>query len=381
MGNNVGVKSNSYLKYEPDYAVPPGETLLETIEHLGMTQAELAERTGRPKKTINEIIKGKAAITPETARQLERVLGVPASFWNNLERNYREKLAEIEERERLKLQGEWLKEIPVNTMVKYGWVKRFSGKIEQLQEVLNFFSVASVEAWREVWKKILGGTQMAFRHSLVFKSEPGAVAAWIRKGQIESQKIECKPFKASNFHKALEKIRALTNEPPEVFVLDIVKICADAGVAVVFVPELPKSRVSGSAYWLNSEKAVIQLSLRYRTDDHLWFTFFHEAGHILQNQKREIFLEYTCLRATHRQNGWDGEDDEKQANKYASEALIPQSLYKDFIKRGTFNSRTIEGFARNLGIAPGIVVGRLQHDKVIPFATNLNKLKKHFKWS
>lgn len=372
MGNNVGVKSNSYLKFEPDYAVPPGETLLETIEHLDMTQAELAERTGRPKKTINEIIKGRAAITPETARQLERVLGVPASFWNNLERNYREKLAEIEERERLKLQGEWLKEIPVNTMVKYGWVKRFSGKIEQLQEVLNFFSVASVEAWREVWKKILGCPQMAFRQSLAFKSEPGAVAAWIRKGQIESQKIECKPFKASNFHSALEKIRALTNEPPEVFVPDIVKICADAGVAVVFVPELPKSRVSGSAYWLNSEKAVIQLSLRYKTDDHLWFTFFHEAGHILQNQKREIFLEY---------NGWDGEDDEKKANKYASEALIPQSLYKDFIKRRTFNSRTIEEFARNLGIAPGIVVGRLQHDKVIPFATNLNNLKKHFKWS
>jgi len=372
MGNNVGAKSNSYLKYEPDYAVPPGETLLETIEHSGMTQTELAERTGRPKKTINEIIKGKTAITPETARQLERVLGVPASFWNNLERNYREKLAEIEERERLKLQGEWLKEIPVNTMVEYGWVKKFSGKIEQLQEVLNFFGVASVEAWREVWKKISGSTQMAFRQSLAFKSEPGAVAAWIRKGQIESQKIDCKPFKTSNFHCALKKIRALTNEPPEAFVPDMVKICADAGVAVVFVPELPKSRVCGSAYWLNSEKAVIQLSLRYKTDDHLWFTFFHEAGHVLQNQKREIFLEY---------DGRNGEDDEKQANKYASEVLIPQSLYKDFIKRRTFNSRTVEEFARNLGIAPGIVVGRLQHDKAVPFATNLNNLKRHFKWS
>ena len=303
MGNNVRIKSNSYLKYESDYAVPPGETLLETIEHLGMTQAELAERTGRPRKTINEIIKGKVAITPETARQLERVLNVPASFWNNLERNYREKLAEIEERERLKLQCEWLKELPVNIMVKYGWVKRFSSKIEQLQEVLNFFSVASVEAWRDVWKKILEGPKMAFRQSLAFKSKPGAVAAWIRKGQIESQKIKCKPFKVSNFHSALERIKALTNEPPEVFVPEIVKICADAGVAVVFVPELPGSRVSGSTYWLNSEKAVIQLSLRYKTNDHLWFTFFHEAGHILQNQKREIFLEY---------NGWDDEDYEKK---------------------------------------------------------------------
>ena len=87
--------SKMYLKFEPDYTVPPGETLLETIECLGMSQAELARRTGRPVKTINEIIKGKTAITPDTALQLERVLSVPASFWNNLERNYRESLAQF----------------------------------------------------------------------------------------------------------------------------------------------------------------------------------------------------------------------------------------------------------------------------------------------
>jgi addiction module HigA family antidote len=82
-----------YKRFLPDYAVPPGETLLETLETIGMSQAELAERTGRPKKTNNEIIKGKAAITSETALLLERVLGVPAISWNNLERNYQETLA------------------------------------------------------------------------------------------------------------------------------------------------------------------------------------------------------------------------------------------------------------------------------------------------
>jgi len=89
------MSSTNTNKFVPDYAVPPGETLLDTIEALGMSQAELAERTGRPKKTINEIIKGKAPITPETALQLERVLGVPARFWNNLENNYRETVARI----------------------------------------------------------------------------------------------------------------------------------------------------------------------------------------------------------------------------------------------------------------------------------------------
>lgn len=79
--------------YSPDYSVAPGETLLETIQAIGMNQAELAARTGRPLKTINGIIKGKGAISPGTAQHFERVLGIPAIFWNNLERNYRMKKA------------------------------------------------------------------------------------------------------------------------------------------------------------------------------------------------------------------------------------------------------------------------------------------------
>lgn len=84
-------------QYVPDEVSPPGETLSEVLAEHGITQADLAERTGRPRKTIDEIIKGKAAITPETAIQLERVLGVPATFWNRRERQYREHLAKREE--------------------------------------------------------------------------------------------------------------------------------------------------------------------------------------------------------------------------------------------------------------------------------------------
>ena len=138
-------------QFLPNYAVPPGETLLETIEAIGMSQAELAERTGRPKKTINEIIKGKASITPDTALQLERVLGTSASFWNNLERNYQETLARLNEAERLQKQITWLDEIPLATMIKRQWIKPCKNKVQQLQEVLNFFGVASLDRWKERW--------------------------------------------------------------------------------------------------------------------------------------------------------------------------------------------------------------------------------------
>src|ERR1035438_10206680 len=99
-------------QYVPDVVSPPGETLLELLESRRMSQAELADRTGRPKKTINEIVRGKAAITAETALQFERVLGIPASFWMAREQNYREALARCEELSTLESQSEWLETVP-----------------------------------------------------------------------------------------------------------------------------------------------------------------------------------------------------------------------------------------------------------------------------
>ena len=354
------------LAYLPDYPVPPGETLLETIEALGMTQADLAARTGRTLKTINEIVKGKAPIRPDTALQLERALGVPASFWNNRERNYREVLARREERERLRGQVKWLSELPVRSMVKLGWVRPSRDKVRLLQELLNFFGVASPDQWHGLW----GGREIAFRKSAVFRSNPGAVAAWLRKGEVDANRIRCAPYDESKFRAALSGIRALTVEPPDVFQTELVRMCAEAGVAVIFTPELPGTRVSGATRWLSPDKALIQLSLRYKTNDHLWFTFFHEAGHILLHGKREVFLEA--------EKSEDGK--EKEADRFASNVLIPRRAYQKFVERGARNQGEIRRFAERLGIAPGIVVGRLQHDGIIP-QSYFNDLKIRLAWA
>lgn len=369
---NKDLVNKKMFGFDPDYVVPPGETLFETIEHMGMSQAELADRTGRPKKTINEIIKGKAAITPETALQFERVLGVPASFWNNLERNYREKLAQLEEKKRLQEQIDWLAQFPIRSMIKFGWIKEAKDEVEQLQILLNFFSVASFEVWVDVWEKALGQAKVAFRQSNAFNSNTASVTAWLRKGQIEAQKISCQPFSSSNFRKTLKEVRNLTIAPPEIFVDKLTQLCASSGVAVIFVPELPKCRISGATYWINSDKAVIQLSLRYKTDDHLWFTFFHEAGHVLQNVKKEFFLEGN--------QGEFSSDLEDQANIFAAEQLIPHLKLKKFIEHGSYQYQEILSFANTLGIAPGIIVGRLQFEGVIPYNSRLNELKRRFTW-
>jgi addiction module HigA family antidote len=86
-------------EFKPNYAVPPGETLEETLETLGMSLQELAELIGLSVTTINEIIQGKTAITTDTALQLEKVIGVSADFWLRLEQQYRETLARLYEQE------------------------------------------------------------------------------------------------------------------------------------------------------------------------------------------------------------------------------------------------------------------------------------------
>jgi addiction module HigA family antidote len=354
-------------QFIPDYAVPPGETLLETIRALGMSQADLAERTGRPLKTINEIIKGKVAITSETALQLERVLGVPASFWNNLERNYRDALARLEEQKRLQSQLVWLKQIPIKAMIGLGWIAACDDLVQQFREVLNFFGTASPEQWRQIWSS----PSAVYRKSPAFQSDPGAAAAWLRKGELDAQQIEYQPYDANKFQAALHQARALTTTLPDEFCPALTRSCAAAGVAVVFVPELPKTRVSGVTRWLNPTKALIQLSLRYKTDDHLWFTFFHEAGHIVLHGKRDVFLE----------GDTPADEKEKQADDFAANLLINPDDLKRLVESGSHRSKAgIRQFAKETGVAAGIVVGRLQHDKHLP-QSHCNDLKRRFVWS
>lgn len=358
--------ANAYL---PDTVSLPGETLQEVLDDRQMSQAELAERTGRPKKTINEIIKGKAAITPETALQFERVLGISAGFWNKLESNYRESVARAQEQELLEAHTDWLREVPVNALEKRGWIERQSRKADKVREVLSFFGVASPEQWGQIFQV----PQASFRHSASFRSEPGALAAWLRKGELEAHELPCRPFDKAAFQTALVEARALTVKPPEEFVPRLRALCADAGVAVVFVPELPKCSVHGATRWVSPSKALIQLSLRYKTDDHLWFTFFHEAGHVLLHGKKLTFIE-------------EGEGDltaeEEEANRFAADLLISrgalQGLRRSFSAQRLSKTR-VRAFAQQIGIAPGIVVGRLQHEGWLPH-THMNGLKLRLEW-
>lgn len=356
--------------YHPDMVSPPGETLAELLGFRGMTQAELSQRMGRPTKTINEIIQGKTALTPETAVQLETVLGVPARIWNKRELAYRESLVEQAVAEGLQAEIAVLDEFPVAALERRRWMPTYEEPVRRLRELLRFFGVAGVVQlcqWRD---KALAAAN--FRQSTSFHSDPGTVAAWMRKGEEEASRIKCAPYDEQAFQAALHSIRALTQETPEVFQPEIVKRCAAVGVAVAFVQEFPAMAISGVTCWLTPHKALIQVSLRYKNDDQLWFSFFHEAAHILKHGKRDVFVEGEGINKSNK---------EKEADDWAAEFLIPSVKYRQFVQTTASRSKQgIQTFADQIGIAPGIIVGRLQHDKYLPF-THCNELKQKIVWS
>ena len=361
---------NEITGFEPDYLVRPGEMLASELEAHNMSQSELAKRTGLSEKHIVDILKGNnsVSITPHTAIKLQGVLGWSAEFWLNFEASYQATKARLAQDAQLVKDLSWLQRIPVNNMVKLGWLQRHRDKKQQLREVLDFFGIASVAQWSKIWPNV----PVAYRQHQKFEIYPEAVSAWLRKGEIEAGSIECQPFDKSIFRQALTEVRSITRESnPEKFIPLLQQSCAKSGVAVVFVPNLPKVPVSGATRWINSDKAVIQLSLRYKIDDNLWFTFFHEAGHVLLHGKKELFFEGTDV--------VDGKKEE-EANKFAERELLPRKSFRQFVEQSVFSKSAIRQFADEVGIAPGIVVGQLQHRELLP-RSYCNDLKVRYRWS
>lgn len=362
--------SKQTYPYQPDTVTSPGYTLKETIEAKGMNQKELAKRMNRPIKTISEIIHDKTQISPDTAVQLENVLGVPAEFWIKREGRYQEYLTKQKELEKLEEQVSLLDEFPMRDLRKREYVTGTRDKVSQVKQTLKFYGVNNLNHTEDIY---FGGIQYQFRKANTYKLNKKHLAAWIREGDLQAEKIDTQPYDRNQFKEALQEIRHLTSKMPSEFEPKTIKLCRDAGVAFVLIPQYQECRTSGMARWVHSKKALIQLSLRYKTDDHFWFSFFHEAAHILKHSKKETFLDED-------RNNDDINEIEREANDFATTFMIPSDKYEKLVQKYNLSKREVINFANSMGISPGIVVGRLQHDGKIPYSW-MNKLKTKFEWT
>lgn len=359
----------------PNWASPPGDTISDVLQERGWSQGEFARRLGYSDKHVSHLLRGIATLTRDTAEKLEKVIGGSVDFWLAREAKYRERKERLEQEARHKAWSPWLDQIPVRYLMKMGIIPKLrmtaNNKPAIVKELLHFFSVASPAEWESTYVAM----EASFRRSQAAQTDIGAISAWLRLGEIQVEKSGPCPntFNKTKFKKALKEIRSLTRSRAEIFSPKMKETLWDAGVQLIFVESLPRAQVSGVARWLN-KRPVIQLSLFGRTNDKFWFTFFHEAAHILLHsnnaaEKKLVFLDNPEAESNDSKH-------EREANEWAANFLISEEYVKLLPQLKTKSQ--VKQFAKEVGIHPGIVVGRLQHEQIIPF-NYFNDLKQKFR--
>ena len=368
-------EKSSYIESTPGH---PGAMVSEYIEFNGWTQRDLARRTGLTPKTISEICNGKARISPVTALALEKVFHRPAHFWLNLQGRYDEALARQSEMSSVSGWQDWAKGFPIAAMKKFRLLDAFPGDDPfHVDSLLSFFGVSSPESWQSVWDT----SNAAYRQTTKFSASVEAISAWTRATEIEANGIPTEPFDERKLRSLIPELRKQTRESVDVFTAEVPRLCASAGVAVAWVPELPQTGISGCSRWLTDHKALIGLTLRYKTDDQMWFTVFHEIGHILLHKKRHAFiLDNADNNLADLVVDPEMQQLEEEASRFAADTLIPPDALSNFIKTKIFTNASIKRFADTLTIGPGIIVGRLQHEGILKYSQG-NTLKRNFRWA
>jgi HTH-type transcriptional regulator/antitoxin HigA len=350
--------------FTPNWASVPGESIADILHERNITVEQFANQLDGSIQDVMDLLHGFTSIDERIANKLEQVLGGSMAYWLRREQQYRQSVERLRSAEEVK----WINELPIKDMLKYNWISK---KSDITAACLQFFNVPDVWTWRKKYRDI--NTFASFRRSSIFKSLPAAVATWIRQAEIQAEKMRVKEWDHEKFKEALPQMKSLSRtKNPLTFLPKLQTMCAECGVALVMTPAPEKCAASGVAKFLNHKKALIVQSFRYGTDDHFWFTFFHEAGHLLLHGNNEIFID--------EKNFSEILDTvEQEANEFSVACLIPHSVQSKLREMTVVSERTIKDAANESGVSVGIIVGQLQHLKKIPYS-HFTGFKRKYDW-
>ena len=354
--------------FEPEWAVPPGATIAAILSAQSLSRESFADALGESVETVQRLLLGLEAVNDDLADRLARCLGSSQAFWVAREAQFRADSERLLQRETAKERESWVNQFPVREMASLGWIGEFQSRAEATDQCLRLFGVPNVAAWRSRYAGASGVA--AFRISASARKEPGAVTAWLRWAELIAGRTPCGAWNPEAFRQRLQIARRLTwQKDPAAFLPTLRRLCAEVGVAVV-VARTPKGcPASGATHFISPGKAMMVLSFRYRSDDQFWFTFFHEAGHLLLHGPESLFLE---------EEGEPTSGEEREANEFAQAMLVPPDCTAE-LQALSLDKVSILRFARRIGVAPGLVVGQLQHrGRVAP--DRLNWLKRRYEW-
>ena len=352
--------------WSPDWATHPGEHLLERIEVHGWSQAEFARRAGLTGKLVSEIITGKNPVTPDTAIKLEHVLGLKDYIWLGIQADW--DLHQLKQHQRTKLdkQREVAQRFPLKELKARNVLPKTDDLGALVDGLLSFLGIGSLEAWRSAY----GCFAVQHREAKAHASTYEHLFAWLTVGEHRAREMNLPEFDSKKFAHAVAEARSLTCEGVEVFLPKLTGLCQAAGVALICEPPFPKVAVYGSARWVDGDtRAIIQLSLRAKSNDHFWWTFFHECGHITLHRGKSFADDLYA----------SGSKAEDEANAYAERVLYGQGGAGPVLDRATRSVQGVCMLAEELGLHPGILVGLFQHHELLSHKF-MNGLKDRFAW-
>lgn len=336
------------MRSKTTIATPPGATIKEQLVDRHMNQKEFSVRMSMSEKHISKLINGEVQLTPDVAIRLEMVLGIPAHFWINLESIYREKLSRVKAENEMEEEIAFSRNLPYNEMAKQKWVPETRKPVERVVNLRKFFEIVKLNILEQplvsniVYRKLGKGIKSDY-----------ALVAWAQKAKLESRAVETAAIDIVKLKKMIPEIRMMTTQDPSFFCSLLIEKMRGCGIALIFLPHIGGTFLHGATFCEGS-KIVIGMTVRGKDADRFWFSFFHELGHIIL--KHTLWAEGIT------------EEEEREADAFARNALIPDDKFEEFINRKDFSKASIERFAEEIGIAPGIVVGRLQKEEWIPFS-------------
>lgn len=351
------------LDFSPDRVSPPGDTIIDLMDEYGLTDAELSKKIGLSVLKGQQLLQGHLSLNECMALKLQDIFDVSVDFWLKREGAYREHIEHLNA-----VNKEWLESLPVKDMVNYGWIPKASTKELKFKYCLDFFEIKSVNDF--AYKMENDAPLVAFRKSLSLKTVPMADLAWIIRAKKISNSHACNPWSKEDLIGLLPDIRRLSNVPNiKKFAPQLKEIFAKAGVSFIVLPAPSGCRASGATCFFEPNRPTLIVSFRHLTDDHFWFTLFHEIGHLILHDAINIRIEgETEL----------GSKEEDEADQFAIDTLIPKPFQGRVKELRSKDWKEIMRIAKKIGISRGIVVGHLQHIGNVPYS-HLNRLKVRYK--
>ena len=348
---------NNVTEYNDLVAFHPGYYIADIIDDMGITQSEFATRLGTNTKTLSYLINGQANITNDLAKKLSMMLGTSEEVWLNLQSTYDKKLIEIQKKKDIDKQAEIVKLIDYKFFVDVAGLPETKVLGEKITNLCKYFMVADLRNMLET------DFLVNYRTGVNTVSEKNVInsRAWVQTAINYSKKIETTNYDAAKLKSYLPELRGMTLQKAEVFLPRMKQIFAECGVAFVLLPNLKNSGVNGAVKWVNEDRVVLAINNRRLYADVFWFSLFHEIRHVLQRKTKTTFISYTEDEMIE-----ENKKLEEDADCFATNYLIPPAELQKLSPSKYISDEEIVAFANSIGIHPGIVAGRLQHEGIIP---------------